>query len=269
MKRPERFFEWIDGELAGTVETLKFISEMDGEYFYNFESGEICNSRFISPMTLDDLKLKNKFMVEVTDPSNIWRREAIKGRVYKDEEHEVTYQIPSLEDIVQATGNECEVKTELKTHKLVAPYNPRITYTSLPSYEMYKEEERPTVAEPVVAAPTPVQETKAEAPVTSATDTVIAVNEPVTVTKPSEAVSDPVTILVNKCKKHETDVNMTVTIELPSKSVYDIATDEFEDGDEKFIDCVVNSIDTAEIINSLRVALKAAYSEKEEEKIIR
>ena len=44
MKR-QRYFQWLDGELAGTVETLIDITQEEDEFFYHFASGESCNLR--------------------------------------------------------------------------------------------------------------------------------------------------------------------------------------------------------------------------------
>ena len=37
MKR-QRYFQWLDGELAGTVETLIDITQEEDEFFYHFAS---------------------------------------------------------------------------------------------------------------------------------------------------------------------------------------------------------------------------------------
>jgi hypothetical protein len=61
--RQRRYFQWLDGENAGQVETRDNITCTDGEYFFNFKSGEACNQRFISQMTRNAADLKGKVMI--------------------------------------------------------------------------------------------------------------------------------------------------------------------------------------------------------------
>ena len=49
----KRYFQWLHGDLAGSVEVLKNITQEEDEYFYNFESDESCNLRFIGKITGD------------------------------------------------------------------------------------------------------------------------------------------------------------------------------------------------------------------------
>jgi hypothetical protein len=54
-------------------------------------------------------------------------------------------------------------------------------------------------------------------------------------------------------------------MKLPSIYIANIATSEFEDGFEKFIDCIVSDIDLNMIIDELREALRNAYQENKQE----
>jgi hypothetical protein len=71
MRKQRRYFQWIDGENKGEVETLETIEDFEGEIIYNFVGGESCNQRYISKMTESVTDLKGKFMVEVENPHNI------------------------------------------------------------------------------------------------------------------------------------------------------------------------------------------------------
>ena len=51
-----------------------------------------------------------------------------------------------------------------------------------------------------------------------------------------------------------------MNMKLPSKYIANIASSEFEDGFNKFIDCIVSDIDTKMIIAELKKALSSAYS---------
>lgn len=56
---------------------------------------------------------------------------------------------------------------------------------------------------------------------------------------------------------------MTITMSLPSKSLYDIAASEYANGEKYFIDEIVNSLTNETIIEAVRNGLKSAYSNKE------
>ena len=79
MKR-QRYFQWLDGELAGTVETLVDITQEEDEFFYHFASGESCNLRYIAKMTNDVGEIKDKFMVEILSPNDPWVTETISTK---------------------------------------------------------------------------------------------------------------------------------------------------------------------------------------------
>lgn len=267
MKRA-RYFEWIAGEQAGTVATLESISELDGEFFYNFSDGEVCNMRFISPMTNDIGSLKGMFMVEVQSQYKKWTIETIGTRTHRDERTGEIYEIPPVDDITQASGQECEIKdSKIGKMRLIPPAHQTIIYKELPDIESYlvtEEEEAVAVDDKNTEAP--VQQAIvhhiAEDITTNDPDTAPEVND--TTPSVSSENQDPVNILVNTCKKHSTDINLTLTIDLPAKTIYDIAANEFEDGINTFIDAIVVNIDSDVIKESLKEALMSAYSSPED-----
>ena len=260
--RKKRYFQWIAGEMIGEVATLESIEEFDGEIFYNFDDGETCNQRFISKMTNNVADLKQKFMVEIESPANPWTLETVKPKKYIDESMKgQDIDILSLHDILQGRGDTAEVKdSDIGSDKLVPPKNQQ-RIIDLPKPEDYPVK-TPEVKPQVVETKQVVEEKKdVSVPVQQQqTETKAAINIP-TVQSPSP--SDPVRILVNTCKKHDTPVELSLNMKLPSKYIYNIAANEFENGVDNFIDCIVSDIDISMIIDQLKSALKMAYSEPE------
>lgn len=266
MKKKRRYFQWIDGEMKGDVVTLENIEEFEGETFYNFDDGESCNLRFISKMTNSQADLKNKFMVEVESPSNVWSFEEIKPHKYVDESMKgEDIDIPSLHDILQAHGESTNIeRSDIGTEKLVPPRREQ-RLIELPSIDDFPSENKVTESKPVNDVK-PVDETK---PVVKSEDS--TGDEPTTDThvqdeSKQDAVEqkknisfDPVRILVDSCKKHDTPIDLSLSMKLPSKYIANIASSEFEDGADKFIDCIVEDIDIKLIISELKSALKDAY----------
>lgn len=71
--------------------------------------------------------------------------------------------------------------------------------------------------------------------------------------------NDPVAILVNKAAKFESIISMDLKLELPAKSLFNIASDNFENGEETFINVILSHIDYETIKNTLKTALLDAY----------
>ena len=254
MKR-QRYFQWLDGELAGTVETLVDITQEEDEFFYHFASGESCNLRYIAKMTNDVGEIKDKFMVEILSPNDPWVTETISTKrvqVMDENAGEIFVDAPALEDITGASGAGANLnieKSKLGTKKYRAPRYKGPFY-DLPSIDDYmKDEEVPAPKKPEIQQ---VQREELVIPTPTATPKISNVSE-----------ADPVRILAKTCKKHPTEINLTLNINLPSKSIYNIAESEFEDGGKNFVDCLVEDIDITEIVKSLSVALRQAYAEGE------
>ena len=278
MKRP-RYFQWLQGENSGIITKLVNITEMDGEYFYNFEDGESCNLRFISQMTSSPAALKDKFMVEVVSPNDPWRVEQISTGFFKDAMSQENVDVPPLEDITGASGNGNSIdisKSAVGTMKYVAPRYKGPMY-ELPSLDDYFYEDNSTA--PVKkhkldgataifkkTTPEPTQEPEVTIPATPPPVVTPEYIRPTVETKYEEpSTSDPVRILAKTSKKRDTDIDLTISIKLPSKSVYNIASNEFEDGGSKFINYLIEGIDINSIISELRNALTAAYESSDSE----
>ena len=53
-------------------------------------------------------------------------------------------------------------------------------------------------------------------------------------------------------------------MDLPSKAIFKMVSEEFEDGGTAFIDCLIANLDVNDVIDSIRTALVIAYSKCEE-----
>ena len=251
MRKQKRYFQWIDGEMKGDIVLLESIEEFEGETFYNFDDGESCNLRFISKMTNSTADLKNKFMVEIESPSNPWTLEQIQPKKYIDESMKgEDIDIPSLHDMLQAHGDTTNIEnSDIGKDRLVPPRKEQ-RIIDLPSIDEYRIKTEESKKDPVVEQPKTV-ETKVEK------QEVVEQPKPV---ENKQISFDPVNILVDSCKKHDTPVELSLNMKLPSKYIANIASSEFEDGFEKFINCIVSDIDTKMIIAELKKALSSAYS---------
>lgn len=275
MKRP-RYFQWIDGELAGAVETLADITCIDGEYFYNFTDGEACNLRYIARMTNSSADLVGKAMVEVASPQDPWVAKTITMGKYMNAGTNETVDIPPIEDITSkttsGTGQNLNVEHSAVGTKQYMPPKFRGPFFDLPSLEEYMRAEPAHVE--VKAPAKPVSQVVNTTLINSAPTPVINVtaNPNVEFQKAKTEVNanvkpqndGPIGILAKTCKKHSTDINITVTMDLPSRAVYNMVSEEFENGGAEFIDCMISNLDVNDVIDSIRTALLLAYSKDED-----
>lgn len=290
MEKEKRYFEWIDGDDKGKVVTLDYIDiEKDNmgrnAEIYYFDNGDSCPKEFISPMTMfaGELKKRNpdgspgspKFMVELDTPTNVWTFAEVKGHTVNlgvsNGSGDGTRFVAPLEDIL-ADGN----GKVARTFNIVPPKNKIIRERPLPKASDYPIDE----PEPVVAEPKEEQ-AGVNPNVTSTKESNIVQNLSPGVSQEScnrtdltdycainnqtfgfpvaKQEDDPVSILVSTSKKVEKDVNMKISLMLPSKDLYAIASSNFEDGESKFINNIVKDIDVSSIIEALRDTLLESY----------
>lgn len=256
MNGMRRYFQWLVGDDRGKVVEFIDITQEDGEYFYNFDDGESCNMSYICPATNDKNMLKGKAMVEVPGPHNAWKFEEIKTGSFTtaDDEHIV---VPPLEDII-GQSNDGNVESAVGTMRLIAPKSNPIKGMPLPSVREYLRQVPAKQAVPQSSGVVSI-EVKSEPAETKVQPVQIPQDIPQAEVKPKHNVSDPVHILVNTCKKHDTEISMTVNVALPSISTYNFAKSEFENGGDKFIDIIAETLDMTEISKSIKSAIREAY----------
>lgn len=71
--------------------------------------------------------------------------------------------------------------------------------------------------------------------------------------------SDPVYIMMSKAKKVDNDVEMIMSIALPSKNLYNVAEESFDKGGKKVVEYIIENIDTKDIKDALKVAITQMY----------
>ena len=75
--------------------------------------------------------------------------------------------------------------------------------------------------------------------------------------------NDPIYILIEKCKKKEAQINISVNAALPGKSIYNLIKDEYDEADlGTFFDILIDNLDTQIIKDSIKKALVEAYSKE-------
>lgn len=219
----QRYFQWIVGERRGEVLVFDSIEEEDGMVFINFKDGSRINELMVGQINVDTLD--GKYMAEVESPDNVWTfRDEWVGR--EEEKWEQNAEGESV---------------------CVVPFNPgrKVIHLIPPrkSSSQFGNITKTQSAATTLNNPTPNHN-----------------NSPGF--KSTINSSDPVYIMMDKSKKVDTEVGMTLTISLPSQSLYDVVSESFEDGDSKALEYIIENIDIKDIKSALKEGIRLMYHSK-------
>ena len=248
MSARNRYFEWLDGETLGSVSILEYIEVDDGEEYYHFTDGEEMSKEFISKMTSTRKDLSKKLMVEVQSPEigDLWTFEEIRPGSY-DLGDGTRVRTPAMEELYD------EGEGIVGSLRKVPPQNPQ-SFIPLPDAADWKRREKPVEPKP---QPAPVNMT---VPVQQAAPVVAQPQQQIQTARVSSVdETDPVSILVKTSKKTDTKITINLVMSLPSKDLFSIAVNQFDDGERKFIDTVVSGLDVSDVIESIKNSLRVSY----------
>ena len=286
-------------ENEGTISILNNIFIDEGEVYYEFTDGNLCWEGLISDITNDPKKLKGMAIVRISDINNTWSFETIKNKSMNQfagvshDSGQTNFEIPSLSDY-NKTG---DFKSDEGKITFIPPKNQpkmikKIDYKDWMDindqikYGLISEDEYIAATLPVTKVATPPSNVmkidnedtislndpsnnKELMVVQPSNDTIIKLWVPEKNDKNIDNINisndklfddnDPVAILVNKAAKFESVISMDLKLELPAKSLFNIASENFENGEETFINVILSHIDYETIKNTLKTALLDAY----------
>ena len=288
----KRYFQVIAGENIGEIKVLKDVVSEGGLTYLEFTDGELMNRDFVAPITNRRADLKSKVMVEISSRENCWTVEDIKERTIKLGDEKYAKNVPPIEDYMRmdGSGENTTVNSYIGGKRLVPPKH-KAEAKPLPTAKRTSDDDA-TIEEIEQAYGGPINkssEQKQEDGGKQIVDVVAVEEVPTTKEeqrkpddtprreehkaepeqkkedkkeeqkKPSLDPSDPVSILVGSSKKTEYDLDVHLTIKLPQKSLYTICAEQFDGGKEKFIQCILDGLDTSEVIKSIGDALRLSY----------
>jgi hypothetical protein len=234
-----RYFQWLTGERRGDLVVFDKIVEEDNIIYVAFKDGSRINQDFIAE--LNERNITGKMMAEVESPNIIWTfRERITGsekRIETDWESQVNYEVPSIEEIMEADA-EGNVKPKLRK-KAIDLIPPRLTHPS--KFGQIRQSD--TLQQLVM-------ETNKNENISKAGQ----LEEPAKISS-----NDPVCIMLDKAKKVDTDVEIKLVITLPSKDLYNVIKESFSEGDKKTIEYIIENIDISKIKESLKIGITQLY----------
>ena len=229
----QRFFQWIVGERKGEVVLYDSITEDDGILYIVFKDQTRINEEFVGE--LNAKSLDKKLMCVVSSPDNIWKFK--EKWIGKEEEKWET----------NDTGEKVCVQPAIAGKKIIDLIPPKPIAPT--------ESKFGVVDKLIKSSNESIQEIK------RSVETSL---EPEQKTIQS---NDPVFIMMDKAKKIDSEVNMTLTIALPSISLFEIVRDSFDNGSEKALDFIIDSIDIKDIKEELKRGIDSMYNDKPEEMV--
>lgn len=267
MKNKNFYYQYLPNtNRCGEVCILTNMFVEDGEIYYEFDNGEICYEGLIADFTTNKDDLKFKAMVQLSSKYDVWTFENIFDKSvdkskFGDVQHKdgAEFEIPTM-------GDRFDHKTNIniippKFVGMPTVYKPEIkAFLSKNDQILLGLIDNESVNQNEGEHLTYETENNFKQEYNNVNNSSSDIVDSFESNINNKIDNDPVTILVNKAAKFKTDVNMTMTIDLPAKSIFNIITDNFEDGAEKFINVVLNDIDVDTIKNALKHALLTEYS---------
>ena len=230
MNTNNRYFQWTVGERRGEVMVFDRIETDDENNYIVFKDNSRINEIFVAPINVNDLT--GKLMAEIEHPDNCWgfKEEWVgeeAGKISEDvDENGMKHIIPSVTEIMSG-GTKGPAR-----RKIVRLIPPRTSAPRSSNFGVISNAPQP------FTPPSPIQ------PIVSAVDT-----------------NDPIYILMSKSKKINSDISMSISISLPSKNLYNIAKESYENGDVKFVSYIINDIAVDKIKDALKTAITEMYEE--------
>lgn len=274
--KKDRYYQWLpnsgnDGEIV----KLRNIFLENDIIFYEFSDGEICNEEFIAPYTTKLSDLQNKLLVELASKNDVWETSYIKSKSITDSNIQSTNgdninkEIPPLEDIFNSKDDVIS-NSNIGKFRLIAPKEKKVS--SIDYFEWMSDEDLIKLG---LIKPAPIETPSLSTDNIENDNCVLIINDEdvnnnttVTISENDQEKNninnyienDPISILVKASYKKEVNIPMEICIELPSKELFNIAKNNFDNGELKFIDVILADIDYDTFKNSLREALINAYN---------
>jgi hypothetical protein len=218
-----RYFQYIAGERRGEVVIYDGIEEEDGMVFVAFKDKSRCNDELILP--INERNPGTALMAEVENPNNVWTfKEEWKGRQEEQRAKDAEGKIQIVQPFIEG-------------RKVITPVPPKRTKSNFGQITNHIE----------TPIPTPVPSVKTE--------------QQASIEARQAKMADPVWVMMDRAKKFDTEVEMTLKIALPAKSLYNVAKESFEKGGPKVIEYIIENLDDAKLKDALKKALQVAYDD--------
>ena len=257
MAEDRRYFQFIVGPRRGEVLFFDSIESEDGLIYIKFKDNSRMGEEFIAQ--INQREVTGKLMAEIDSPMNCWQfrekpDEDNKPRLEKDAQTGEVFEIPSVDDYTHADGTGETIMVNPKKKKkaidLIPPKPTPSSHSVFGAIRAATVTSAPTIDNTVINIKT--QQTQPNA------------------VQQAANMNDPVVITLEKSKKVESQIELILTVMVPSKELFNLIKENFENGEEKTLNYIIENIDVNKIKESLLLSFKNFYNLKNslENKII-
>ena len=232
IKNKTIFLQWLIKEKDYKIEIFSHIENEDDLTFVAFESGDRCNIDLINDINENN---PNCIMAFIENPNKSWDVKTKEVGGQKEEQR-------------QAQDGKMYV---------VQPYIPgKIVYEVIPPSKSHIKPFKPQLLNDPVEE---LNENLNELIIDQSIEENIEIQKPINKPNPSINSNNPVHILIQTSKKEESIINLELNMEIPTKEIYKIVSENFSNGKEDFINYIINDLDISIIKDSLKEGLKSFY----------
>jgi len=231
MNNKIRYFQWISTDRKGDIMIYDKIVSEDGIIFVCFKDGSRINEEFVANLNVKDVT--GKLMAEIDSPNNPWKfDEQWVGREEERYEQNEAGESVCVQPFIEGR----------KIFKLIPPTPTAPTSSNFGVIEQPQIKSNETIISDNIIDQTSQKQS--------------------TVTN-KEYELDPVYIMISKSKKNDQIVDMELTISLPSKSLFNVISESFENGSDKLLEYIIHDIDVDLIKTAIKDSLRIMYTESE------
>lgn len=239
-----KYFQWLDGDKIGKI--VKYVSTEieDGELYLSFSDGSRCNRNYVA--LLNEFNISNKYISHISGLDNAWD-------IYYEEIPEVIEKYDTDVDGVR---------------HCVQPYEPsrKIKRVRQPKFYHIQEDEYETFDTPTInsrehkqSEGTYKESDNSHIELNHVDD--VRVNE-LSINNVNREIS-AIEILCEKAKKVESEFNVSITVNIPHKSFYDVIDSSFENGGDDVINYIMEHINSKDVYEAIKTGLTSIYKTEE------
>jgi len=240
------FFQWIIGSRQGEVVLFDKLEKDDDIIYVVFKDGSRCNRNLIGK--LNEKNLTGKLMAEVESCKNVWKfEEKFVGREEEKWEDNEDGEKVCVQPFIEGKKVISLIPPEQSFSTSRLDRLNEIITTGISKIEKKIEEKIEIVIETEnqISSNNNCKEDKIDKP------------------GKKDKSLDHIWVTLDKSKKFEAEVNLALNIMLPSKELYKVLRDNFDDGSEKTISYILDHIDVTDIKGSIGKAILNMYDEHE------
>lgn len=260
----KRYYQWIP--MSSDRNDIVYLVEIfkdDDITFYKFNDDSVCAESLILPYNASISETKNAAMVELVDYQCSWKFEkpqSLKTSNFADVGREnndnISFDIPMLNESYN-------IISPVLNGKYIRPIdiNDYIKQEIVETRDMVQTNEDPIIESDICEQLPDIQRVKHSTHIgvydeTNNTST-ISVVENDNINNKNDV--DPIGMLIRKVNKTTSIISMDLSVDLPSKSLFNVINENFDDGADRFIEIILDEIDYKIIKESLKHALLNAY----------